>query len=106
MNWLESGAVSRLNWQIAERELRMQINLVRKQGYALRRPDIQQQSATLAVPIVHQEGILATLSITTFSSLLINVPIGDFVNLLRRTANEVSKAVDKHQSSQIPGTDA
>lgn len=103
INWLESGAISRSNWQVAERELRAQINLVRKQGYALRQPDTQQQSATLAVPIVHQDGILATLSITTFSSLLINVPIGDFVDLLRRTANEVSRAVDKYQSSQIPG---
>lgn len=42
----------------------------RKQGYALRDPDFSTRSCTLAIPVVHDSRIVATLGLSWFASVM------------------------------------
>ncbi|MBV7486848.1 helix-turn-helix domain-containing protein [Bordetella sp. BOR01] len=98
LHWLSLESTESA-WRSAERVLRADIALVRKRGFALRRPDPKHTSATLAVPIRHQGRTLGVLSLTTFPSLLNGAAITDFTELLIRTSKEIGVAVDQHQQN-------
>lgn len=96
LDWLRASARDEAAWNRAAQTLQARIMTIRKQGYALRRPDSLHENATLAVPIRCAGHVLGVLSLTTFDSLLTAKTTRDFVVLLQRTSEEVSAAVAKH----------
>src|SRR5690606_16001328 len=88
--WHETAALREHEWTLMQRELSVQLELVRKQKFALRQPNKNHQNATLAVPILYESRILAVLSVTTFPSLLMGSKTGDLVHSMTRVAEEIA----------------
>ena len=77
----------------------------RRQGYALRVPELSQQSCTLAVPVFHHGGVAATLGLTWFSSVMTSVEAVDrYLARLVESADQVSRGLGrfKPESSREP----
>lgn len=75
-----------------ERHLADELELVRRQGYAVRKPNTQRSSATVAVAILRQKRVLATLCLTTFGRSLTSGMVAQYVPILKNTAAEISDA--------------
>jgi IclR family mhp operon transcriptional activator len=73
---------------ILERELRQ----VALQGYAVRMPNWQRGSATVAVPIRQGATVLASLSLTTFGRSMTPALIGQHVPVLQQAAVQMAQA--------------
>ena len=64
----------------------------RRQGYALRVPELSQQSCTLAIPVFHRGGVAATLGLTWFSSVMTSAEAVD--RYLARLVESASLVAD------------
>lgn len=65
---------------------------VAAQGYAVRRPTLSSDSATLAVPI-RQDGLaIAAIGMTTFGRTMTDRLVQEFLPILRQTATEIAEA--------------
>lgn len=75
-----------------ERHLADELEFVRRQGYAVRKPDAQRSSATMAVPILRDGGVLATLCLTTFGHSLTSGMVAQYLPVLKHAAAEIAGA--------------
>lgn len=69
-----------------------ELRLIRHQGYAVRLPNARRSSATLAVPVLHQADVVATLCLTTFGRSLTAGVIKQHLPVLQSTAEEIASA--------------
>lgn len=69
-----------------------ELRLIRHQGYAVRMPNAQRSSATLALPVLHRDDVVATLCLTTFGKSLTPGMITQHLPVLRATAAEIADA--------------
>ena len=69
-----------------------ELRLIRHQGYAVRLPNARRSSATLAVPVLHQEGVVATLCLTTFGRSLTPGVVTQHLPVLQATAEQIALA--------------
>jgi len=78
-------------------DLRARIDLVASQGYAVRQPDRNSDSATLAVPILaggpSGGQSMAALGMTTFGNIMNRRTVSQYLPVLRDTAREIAAAV-------------
>ena len=74
-------------------DLRARIDLVARQGYAVRQPDRNSDSATLAVPILAAGQSIAALGMTTFGDIMNRRTVAHYLPILRDTAAEIAAAV-------------
>jgi IclR family transcriptional regulator, mhp operon transcriptional activator len=75
-----------------EAHLADELALIRHQGYAVRLPNARRSSATLAVPVVHASGVIATLCLTTFGKSLTTELITQYKPVLQATALQIAQA--------------
>lgn len=75
-----------------EAHLDADLQLIRHQGYAVRLPNARRSSATVAVPILRRDGVIATLCLTTFGRSLTREVIAQYVPVLQRTARDIAEA--------------
>lgn len=75
-----------------ERHLADELELVRRHGYAVRKPNAQRSSATVSVPILREGGILATLCLTTFGRSLTHGMVAQYLPVLTHAAQEIAEA--------------
>lgn len=78
--------------QVQRRSLMKQLEKVAQDGYAARYPSVENETATLAVPIIVDGSALGSLGMTTFGKALTNDVISEHVPILRATAKEMSAA--------------
>lgn len=90
-----------LDWLVATRqpddeltmvELRARIDQVATLGYAVRQPDRNSDSATLAVPILGGELSIAALGMTTFGNIMNRRTVAQYLPVLRDTAAQIAAA--------------
>lgn len=74
------------------RELEADLRLIRHEGYAVRMPNARRSSATIAVPVMHDGSILASLCLTTFGRLMTPGMIREHLPVLRDTAQAMAVA--------------
>lgn len=65
---------------------------VARDGYAVRRPASEGESATLAVPITHEDEAIAALGMTTFGNTMSTRFVQQHLPALRDTAGEIAAA--------------
>lgn len=82
-------------------DLRARIDVVAGQGYAVRQPDRNSDSATLAVPILAAGQSIAALGMTTFGNIMNRRTVAQYLPVLRDTAAEIAAAVAK--AGEAPG---
>ena len=58
----------------------------------MRLPNARRSSATLAVPVLHRDDVVATLCLTTFGKSLTEAVIKRHLPVLQATANEIARA--------------
>ncbi len=75
-----------------ESHLNDELRLIRHQGYAVRLPNARRSSATVAVPLLQPEGVIATLCLTTFGRSLTPGMLTQFVPVLQATARDIVAA--------------
>jgi len=75
-------------------ELRARLDLVAEQGYAVRQPDRNSDSATLAVPICSNGPSVAALGMTTFGNIMNRRTIAQYLPVLRETAAQIATAFE------------
>lgn len=63
-------------------------------GYAVRLPNEQKQTATVAVPVLDSDEIVAVLTMTTFGRLMTAATISKFTPILKQTASEIGQAYE------------
>jgi IclR family mhp operon transcriptional activator len=68
------------------------LELVRLQGYGLRRPEKTGDSATVAIPVWHEGVVIAGLSMTTFGKVMNERFIAGYRSALEEAAAEISAA--------------
>jgi IclR family mhp operon transcriptional activator len=74
-----------------------QVALTRRRGYGLRLPQAGgQSSATIAVPIKHDEEVMGILSMTTFGRAMTKTTIARHVPVLFDTAATIGSRVSEH----------
>jgi IclR family mhp operon transcriptional activator len=71
-------------------ELRGTLSQVRHAGYAVRRPGPASSTATLAVPILHEDEAVATLGMTVFGNLMSQRLVDQYLPTLQQTAREMA----------------
>ncbi len=69
------------------------IRTAQRRGYGLRLPSRRGDSATVAVPICHDEEVLGILSMTTFGSLMDSRMLARHVPILMQTASAIAVQV-------------
>jgi IclR family transcriptional regulator, mhp operon transcriptional activator len=74
------------------------VTTVRKRGYGLRTPKKRGESATIAVPIRSGERVFATLSMTTFGTLMDPKMIAQYEPVLTRTAADIVRELRSHRA--------
>lgn len=74
-----------------ERFLYDELELIRRQGYAIRKPNARRSSTTVAVPIIHGI-ILATLCLTTYGRSLTESMIAQYKPILLDAAEQIASA--------------
>lgn len=77
---------------VGMRELEADLRMVRHQGYAVRLPNARRSSATIAVPVMQDGGILAALCLTTFGRMMTPAMIKLHLPGLRETAEAMAAA--------------
>lgn len=81
-------------------EIRGKLSLVRRDGYAVRRPVQSSDSATLAVPILHEGEAIAALGMTVFGRLMSRRLVEQFLPVLGATAQEIGAALSDDPGPQ------
>lgn len=81
-----------------ESQLQPELKAIRHQGYAVRMPNRRRSSATVAVPVMEGEDVIATLCLTTFGRSLTRNVIAQFVPTLQQTSTEISTAFRNRRS--------
>lgn len=77
-----------------ERLLDSELELIRRKGYAIRKPNARRSSATIAVPIM-ADAMLGTLCLTTFGKSLTSDMISEYAPILFKAASTI--AARRHQ---------
>jgi IclR family mhp operon transcriptional activator len=76
-------------------EIRQMLAEVRERGYALRDPRVRPESGTIAVPILEQQRVVATIGLTWFSSALsVEQAVARFLPPLQRASTEITRALE------------
>ncbi len=75
-----------------EAQLDADLRLVRHQAYAVRLPNARRSSATVAVPVMLGDKVIATLCLTTFGRSLTRAVIARYVPMLQTTAKDIATA--------------
>lgn len=70
-----------------------QLALTRRRGYGLRLPQKDGNSATIAVPVPGEDGLLGVLSMTTFGRSMTRPTIARHLPVLQSTAQEIAAGV-------------
>ena len=76
-----------------ERELDSELELVRRKGFAVRKPNARRSSATIAVAIL-SDSILGTLCLTTFGRSLTNDMASEYAPILKKAAAGIAARCD------------
>lgn len=64
---------------------------IRAQGFAVRQPSKQRRTATLATPIMHEDGVAGLLGMTTFGRLMTPATVAQYAPLLMEAAAEIGR---------------
>ena len=75
--------------------VRRDIARVRADGYAVRQPGLSRGSATLAVPVLHNEVAIASLSMTTYGRSMTRATVERHVPILGGTAGDIVAALER-----------
>ncbi|VCU68568.1 Transcriptional regulator KdgR [Pigmentiphaga humi] len=74
----------------------------RRQGYALRIPELSEQSCTMAIPVCHRGRIAATLGLTWFSSVMTPAEAVDrYLARLTASANQIASGLGQLNPAPI-----
>lgn len=65
---------------------------IREAGYAVRMPNPQRRTATLAVPIMHGDQVLGIMSMTTFGRMMTDATVSRFAPELGQAARRIARA--------------
>ena len=79
---------------VGQRDLDADLRLVRHQGYAVRMPNARRSSATIAVPVMSDASVLATLCLTTFGRLMTPRLVNQYLPVLKDTALAMASAYE------------
>ncbi len=66
------------------------LDVFRRKGFAVRKPNARRSSATIAVAILQPDEILGTLCLTTFGRSLTGEMISQFAPVLTKTAGDIA----------------
>jgi IclR family mhp operon transcriptional activator len=76
---------------------------IRGQGYAVRQPNAQRRTATLATPIMHGDEVVGLMGMTTFGRLMTPATVEQYTPLLQATAAEISRVFSDRLQHRAPG---
>ena len=79
--------------QLGHEELLMQeLDTIRQQGYAVRQPNPQRRTATLATPVMHLTEVVGLMGMTTFGNLMTPATVAQYAPQLQQAATAVAQA--------------
>jgi IclR family mhp operon transcriptional activator len=76
---------------------------IRRQGYAVRQPNTQRRTATLAAAIMHEDGVAGLIGMTTFGRLMTPATIAQYAPLLMEAASGISRVYVDRLAELQPG---
>lgn len=79
--------------QLGHEELLMhELQGIRELGYAVRQPNPQRRTATLATPVMHRTEVVGLMGMTTFGNLMTPATVAQYAPQLQQAATAVSQA--------------
>jgi IclR family mhp operon transcriptional activator len=79
-----------------EAGLQHELARIREAGFAVRLPNTQRRTATLAVPVMHAEQVLGVMGMTTFGRMMTEATVAQFTPALQEAAAQIAAEFAQH----------